>query len=1035
MSQFLLPRRLDPAKAPAIRPGWLLVLALLCAPAFALNPDWNLYQFGHRAWKIDDGYLGGQVTALTQDRDGYLWMGTANGLFRFDGARFTQWSPPGDGTRSIGYVFSLLADRDGSLWIGSIDGVDHWDHHRLTHFSDSAGQIVNSLVQDETGTVWFAPFSFRKNYAEVICKVANEKLSCFGQQNGIPRSESATVGLARDQSGTFWLARSDSVISWRPGSAKQYGRTEFNQYTNQLGVSSLAVDGDGSLLVGVAGQGSGKGLQRLRNGQWSTVTSGGFDGSKHKIICLYLDRHGALWIGTENEGIYRLNKKKVDHFDHSDGLSGDFVRSIYEDREGSIWVSTSDGLDQLRDLAVRRFSRTLSAKRAEFDNVVTLPDGAMWIGGAGALFTLPKDGTEFMSKGDGLAGKQVTTIFGDHKGRIWIGLDNTLNLFVNGRFAPVKMQDGGAVGFIVSMAEDADGTLFAITTGPPRTLLIIDPATLKASTVLSTLDASKIAGDPQEGIWIGTNDGRIEHLSQGKITNYPITPQAGSRIAQLSVMPGGTVMASGEFGIAFLTGGTIRVLGTANGLPCSLINNFIFDKDGDLWLYAACGLVRLSSSELRRWEQDNSAKLTPRTFDSSDGFEVNLPPFEGVARSTDGRLWFNNQKALLMIDPSHIYLNSTPPPVHIQAIRADFRDYPGIENVVLPPLTRDIEIDHVALSYTFPDKNRFRYRLSGFDSQWHDVGARIRAVYMNLRPGTYTFQVIACNNDGVWNESGASLNFTIVPAWYQTVWFRFTCVVIFAFALWVLYRLRLRQVDRQFSARLEERVGERTRIARELHDTLLQSLHGLLFQFQAARNMLPRRTEDAQQTLDEAIAGTEQAIAESRDAIHDLRMQPTAGQDLAELLEATGEELIPIQDPRRNSPSFRVIVEGNPRLLSPILQAEIYRIAREVLRNAVQHADANHIEAELRYDDHQIRLRIRDDGKGIAPEILKESGRPGHWGLPGVRERADRIGADLRFWSEAGAGTEIELTIPATIAYDGVQNGRGFDLFKKERKL
>jgi signal transduction histidine kinase len=306
---------------------------------------------------------------------------------------------------------------------------------------------------------------------------------------------------------------------------------------------------------------------------------------------------------------------------------------------------------------------------------------------------------------------------------------------------------------------------------------------------------------------------------------------------------------------------------------------------------------------------------------------------------------------------------------------------------------------------------------------------------MNLKPGTYTFHVIACNNDGIWNESGASLNFTILPAWYQTVWFRFACIAIFALVLWALYRLRLRQVDRQYSTRLEERVGERTRIARELHDTLLQSLHGLLFQFQAARNMLPRRPEDAQETLDEAIAGTEQAIAESRDAIHDLRMQPTAEEDLAKLLESTGEELLAIQTSPRILPTFRIVVEGNPRALSPHLQSEIYRIAREVLRNAVQHADATQIEAELRYDDHQLRLRIRDDGKGVAPEILKESGRPGHWGLLGVRERAKRIRADLTFWSQAGAGTEIELTVPAAIAYDNVHNGRRLDLFKKESKL
>jgi signal transduction histidine kinase len=283
--------------------------------------------------------------------------------------------------------------------------------------------------------------------------------------------------------------------------------------------------------------------------------------------------------------------------------------------------------------------------------------------------------------------------------------------------------------------------------------------------------------------------------------------------------------------------------------------------------------------------------------------------------------------------------------------------------------------------------------------------------------------VIACNNDGVWNEEGATLDFSLAPAWYQTIWFRVSCVGGFVLLLWALYQLRLQQLQRQFNMTLEARVGERTRIARELHDTLLQSLHGLMFRFQAARNMLPRRPEQAMQALDGAIARTEQAIAESRDAIRDLRSEPVAQSDLAELLTAIGQELATFEDANRDGPVFRVVVEGERRRLSPILQAEVYGIARELLRNAFQHAGARHIEAEIRYEDHLFRLRVRDDGKGMDPKVLEAGGRAGHWGLPGIRERAQRLGARLDLWTEARAGTEVQLTVPAAVAYKNSRDG------------
>jgi len=337
-----------------------------------------------------------------------------------------------------------------------------------------------------------------------------------------------------------------------------------------------------------------------------------------------------------------------------------------------------------------------------------------------------------------------------------------------------------------------------------------------------------------------------------------------------------------------------------------------------------------------------------------------------------------------------------------------------------------------ALSYFSPATNRYRYRLEGLDETWHEVGSDERvATYTTLPSGTYTFRAQGAVSRGVWNEPGASLRIDILPPFWATWWFLSGCGFLILASLWSAYRYRVHQMAQEFNMRLEERVGERSRIARELHDTLLQSFHGLLFRFQAARNMLPRRAEEAMQALDGALVRAEQAIAESRDAIQDLRSEPGAQSDLVRVLTTMGQEIA--ESSGLDSAIFRVTIEGERQNLPPILHDEICRIACEVLRNAFQHAHAHRIEAEIRYDHRRLRLRIRDDGRGIDPSILQEGARVGHWGLIGIRERAKRIGARLDFWSVAGAGTEVELTVPASVAYATSRFGSGFRPWRGKR--
>jgi len=445
--------------------------------------------------------------------------------------------------------------------------------------------------------------------------------------------------------------------------------------------------------------------------------------------------------------------------------------------------------------------------------------------------------------------------------------------------------------------------------------------------------------------------------------------------------------------------------------------------DHAVWLYKPCGLARIARSDLDAWVNDPLRVVRFTILDAADGvrsYEIpsGYPPM--VTKSPDGKIWFLSRDGVGVIDPRHLPYNKVPPPVHIEQITSDRKAYDpasyGNGRVPLPALIRDLEIDYTALSLVAPEKVHFRYKLEGRDSDWQDAGNRRQAFYSNLPPRNYRFRVKACNNSGVWNEAGTSLDFSVAPAYYQTWWFRSLCVIALLALLYALYQHRLRQFARQYNIRLEARVAERTRIARELHDTLLQSFQGVLLKFHAVTYMIKDRPSEAEKTLESVIEQARQAITEGRDAVQGLRSSTVIKNDLACALTQLGEELAAEQE-AQNRAAFHVQVKGESRDLHPILRDEVYRIASEAVRNAFRHAGAGQIEVEIRYDRRQFRLRVRDNGKGIDPKILGGDGRPGHYGLPGMHERAKLVGGKLAIWSELDSGTEAELTIPAAVAY------------------
>jgi len=470
----------------------------------------------------------------------------------------------------------------------------------------------------------------------------------------------------------------------------------------------------------------------------------------------------------------------------------------------------------------------------------------------------------------------------------------------------------------------------------------------------------------------------------------------------------------GELGLARYDGSHfVPVQGTSDN-SFTGITGIVETARGDLWLHGNKGVLHVSHEEVEQAVRDSGHRVRYEAFDYLDGLPgaaVQLRPLPSAVETPDGSLWFVTTNGLASIASSQIRRNPLPPPVTIWSVTAGERGYPvGSGRLRLPVHTSKLAIEYTAGSLTLPERVRFRYKLDGADSEWQDAGGHREVFYTNLAPGDYSFHVTASNNDGVWNPIGASLNFTINPAFYQTTWFRVLCGLLCLLLLWCLYDFRVAQIRSKVRSRLQERLAERERIARDLHDTLLQGVEGLVLRFQAVANRISRR-EPVRELLERALERADQVLEESREQVMNLREGAGHAGELAQALSAAGEQLAhlyPIE--------FRASVEGARRDLHPIVRQELLFIGREAIANAFRHASASVIEVEVSYGGDALKMRIRDDGRGIDAQVLG-GGRPGHWGLPGMRERARSIRADLEIWSRADAGTEIELSLRAEFAY------------------
>jgi signal transduction histidine kinase/ligand-binding sensor domain-containing protein len=962
----------------------------------------DISQYAHTSWNAQDGYFGGSAHSVSQASDGNLWLTSNSGVLRFDGVRFVALAPPTTDSLPGHPIQSVFGSKNGSLWIGGAGLVEITTAGEFRRYHELDKLEIEIFAEDKDGGIWAggAPV----HGSPPLCRVHGGKVDCYGDD----RSMVGVKDLYSDEQGHLWAGAADGVWRVYPGPPERVATQDY--------VAAVRTDKTGTLIFS-----SGLGIQTLSK-QWE-VGSGPIliEGKPIKVLSMFKDREGALWIGTRGQGLVHVHEGRVDRFTTLDGLSSDLIYAIFQDREGSLWAASSSGLDRFTKTAVTRITRKQGLSSDEVLTVLADRRSGVWIGTQGGLDQLIGD--RIVESKVKLPSVRAASMIETSKGRLLVTTitDNGMVWLEKDKAVPLKAKSGAST---FEIAQDDHGDLWMVNRELGLLHLHANGDAIKTIKWKELkMGSYSVVFDPnRQGLWLGSPDGELALFKDGKVVERfgPTDGLGAGVLRDIQVDHDGAVWVSTQIGLARLMNGKIQTLGTKNGLPCDITHWMRRDDDQNVWLYTECGLVSFSDKDLASWIAQPTYRVTVKKhFDNTDGVECT--GYNGwyspqATKMSDGRVLFAMTTGLGVLDPRNLNQNTLAPPVQIEEVFVDGKTAQRSDHLLLPKRSRTVRLTYTALSLVAPRKVKFRYRLEGFDSNWSEPVSLREATYTNLPPGDYKFRVIACNNDGVWNEAGASLTFSIAPAFYQMTWFRVFCAAAFLLLLWAAYRVRVQRLQRQFAIGFEARMNERSRIARELHDTLLQTFQGLILNFQRARNLLPGRPDEALKSLDTALEKAESAIMEGRDAIHDIRDSAPHEFDLAEVLSALGKELA---SEKGNSalPVFHVVVEGTAKTMNPVVSEEIYRIAREALRNAYHHSHARNIEAEISYEKELLKVRVRDDGSGISENHLGSSGRAGHYGLQGMRERAARIGAGLDIWSKDGAGAEIELRVPHTIAY------------------
>jgi signal transduction histidine kinase/ligand-binding sensor domain-containing protein len=1003
----------------------LLLVADVCKPA-AWASDRQMTGFHHTMWTSDNGL--GAVFDIQQAADGYLWLTTSTGVFRFDGVRFQSVEEVTNGAVENGQIHSAFLSASGGVWLKTrAAGLLFWKDGRLSVFTDrrcTPALQMEGLAEDQDGALWIQGSAGLFYMRGSVCEQIGVE---HGYSGGFP------AAILVDRKGTVWVRTLTGDLLLLPR-----GQPKFQRLPYAAGAISaafvLAAPAHNAFLHeapdGAIWLSDDYGLRRVTSSAGAPVASFPPDKGRKENI-----RFGDFTFAADSS-LWAASDKGVRRFDHVErwqtpvamedspgecftteqGLSSNAAWKVLIDREESIWVGTNAGIDQLRrtTLTALTFPQT---EEHDF-GVAAGNQGSVWTGNRSMPLTrVAADGsiTTFPET------HGTVSLRRDRSGTIWSagGGDSELWRYSVTGLTSLHYPEE-ETGPAISLAVDQNGdpwisTAIGGTYRFSHRVWSIQNETLgKKPGILGAM-----TGDDAGNVWFGFSNNLVRW--DGSAYQRFSFPNGARGVSESTMsVRGDHVWLGGSGGIQLFTQGHFYLLHWKDQDLPGRVSGVVETETGELWANGSSGITHVSATELSRWLRNPTSAISAEhlgALDGLPGYSAERIPEPSVAESREGRLWFATAKGIAWLDPAKLQENRNriPPPVMISAIVANRKTYPASNDLTLPAHTEKLEIDYTALSLAIPERVLFRYKLDGVDDEWQNAGTRRQAFYTSLNPGHHRFHVIACNNDGVWNESGASLSFVIAPAYYQTWWFNLLCGLVAALLLWWVIRLRIRSITHELQSRLAERLAERERIARELHDTLLQSFQGLMMKFYTLSYVLDRPTE-ARERLESILEDGRLAIEEGRDAVRGMRASTVTQNDLSHALAMVGERLAAEQNSQKPV-DFRVLVEGKPRDMHPILRDEVYRIASEAIRNAFRHSGALRIHVEICYDDRHLRVRVEDNGKGIDPKVLDGGGREGHYGLPGMHERAKLTGGKLNVRSRLDSGTEIELTIPASLAY------------------
>lgn len=975
--------------------AWLPLAAAILGgggmPLLALDPSRAVTQYHIDTWRREQGLPQSSITALAQTPDGYLWLATRTGLVRFDGHTFAHFHRRNTPALPHNIVTALQVDGDGALWITTIaPGVTRHHNGTFRAFGEKDGlprREIGALHCDRHGRLLLAP------YRGGLLRREGDRFVPVDLPTPFPAGTVLAYAEAGD--GTRWFGTAQGGLARLAG-----GRLSVWTARNGLPddwVGALHWDGQDTLWAGTA-----KGLVSVQN---DVVRPGPLPPEARGDVVdrLALDGEGNLWAATRAHGLARLRRNQAALLGEPE-LAGMAVRALLCDAEGSLWVGTQDGLNRLRDTAVLSFgSREGWPADVVGSFLLSERDEVLLADGAGGLRAATLEGSRVLYASPD--GRELNPLLRGTDGSVWLtnARAELLRLRPDGQQdkLPVPLADASDV--VWAMAETADGSIWL---GTRRSGLHRWKdgrfTTIREGAGLPDRGVTVLLAARDGGLWVGTRNGLLRWAETGLQTWSAREGLASPLVSALFEDKDGVLWVGTSGGLCRQAGGRFVSLRSEHGLPDEGITALQQDAAGDLWAGSNVGIFRLRRTELEGWAARRRRSVTPALYGPADGLRsTEGVPFVAARKARDGRLWFRMRQGMATLHPQHLPFNRHVPTVRVSdmGVRGQFAS-PGSEQTLAPGTAR-VELRFTTLSLWRPERNRFRYRLAGYDQDWVEAGHERSAVYTRLPPGRYRFEVLGANNDGVWSAAPATLDLTQQPFFHETTWFAALCALAAIGLLGVAYRLRMRRLEARHALVL----AERTRIARELHDTLLQGFSGLALHLEAVSVRIPREPEASQDQLRRVLERMEAYLAEARGAVWEMRKDVKSQGGLTERLATLGTALA------QDCPcTFRLKTTGLPRALGPAVEDQLVRVFQEAVANAVRHAGCTAIVATVAYERWNVRLRVEDDGCGF--DAQPAASRAGHFGLAGMKERTETVGGRLEVRSRPNAGTCVEALVP-----------------------